>query len=88
MLPEQRPDPPGPVIAERIGRTRSMTAGSVRWLENAASGGHDLAALQQHRTAVTDEPAPLVAVSRSGTGRSGLRAAYGPGGLLGARRRG
>lgn len=58
--------------------------GSVKWLENSAFDGHDLAALQKHRAAVTDAPVPLVAVSRSGVSCSGLRAVYGPEELLGA----
>lgn len=34
--------------------------GSVKWLENSAFDSHDLAALQKHRAAITDEPVPLV----------------------------
>ncbi|MFD4241244.1 ATP-binding protein [Streptomyces sp. NPDC058525] len=61
--------------------------GSVKWLENSSFDSHDLAALQKHRAAITDEPVPLVAVSRNGTTCSGLQVAYGPGELLGAWRR-
>ncbi|CAL9308143.1 hypothetical protein SUDANB51_03901 [Streptomyces sp. enrichment culture] len=61
--------------------------GSVKWLENSTFDSHDLAALQKHRAAVTDEPVPLVAVSRSGIRCSGLQAAYGPDELLTAWRR-
>ncbi|PAZ14093.1 ATPase [Streptomyces sp. SA15] len=61
--------------------------GSVKWLENSAFDSHDLAALQKHRAAITDDPVPLVAVSRSGVSCSGLQAAYGPEELLGAWRR-
>ena len=61
--------------------------GSVEWLENSPFDNHDLAALQKHRAAITDEPGPLVAVSRNGTTCSGLQAAYGPEELLGAWRR-
>ncbi|MFM9594307.1 ATP-binding protein [Streptomyces scabiei] len=61
--------------------------GSVKWLENSAFDDHDLAALQKHRASLTDRPVPLVAVSRSGVGCSGLQAAYGPDELLGAWRR-
>ncbi len=61
--------------------------GSVKWLENSAFDSHDLAALQKHRAAVTDEPVPLVAVSRNGTSCSGLQAAYEPEQLLSAWRR-
>ncbi|MFG1874062.1 hypothetical protein ACGFIV_04400 [Sphaerisporangium sp. NPDC049003] len=34
--------------------------------------------LRKRRAAITDEPVPLVAVSRNGTSCSGLQAAYGP----------
>lgn len=61
--------------------------GSVKWLENSAFDDHDLAALQKHRASLTDRPVPLVAVSRSGVGCAGLRAAYGPDELFGAWRR-
>lgn len=58
--------------------------GSVKWLENSAFDRHDLAALLKHRAAITDEPVPLVAVSRNGVSCSGLEAAYGPKELLDA----
>jgi hypothetical protein len=58
--------------------------GSIKWLEHSAFDSHDLAALQKHRAAITDEPVPLVAVSRSGVGCSGLQAVYGPQELLNA----
>ena len=61
--------------------------GSVKWLENSAFDNHDLATLQKHRAAITDEPVPLVAVSRNGVSCSGLQAAYGPEELLSAWRR-
>ncbi|MGW0928640.1 ATP-binding protein [Streptomyces sp. NPDC002644] len=66
---------------------RLLFLGSVKWLENAAFDAHDLAALQKHRAALTDEPLPLVAVSRSGVSCSGLDGVYGPEDLLGAWRR-
>ena len=56
--------------------------GSVKGLENSVFDSHDLAAPQKHRAAITDEPVPLVAASRSGVGCSGLQAAYGPEELL------
>jgi uncharacterized protein len=55
-----------------------------KWLENFTFDSHDLAALQKHRAAITDEPVPLVAVARSGIGCSGLQAVYGPQELLSA----
>ncbi|GAA3866357.1 ATP-binding protein [Streptomyces lacrimifluminis] len=61
--------------------------GSVKWLGSAPFDNHDLAALQKHRAAITDEPVPLVAVSRNGVSCSGLQATYGPDELLGAWRR-
>jgi AAA+ ATPase superfamily predicted ATPase len=56
--------------------------GSVKWLEKAPFDAHDLAALHKHRASLTDEPIPLVAVSRSGVTCSGLQAAFGPEELL------
>ncbi|WP_329572357.1 ATP-binding protein [Kitasatospora sp. NBC_01266] len=58
--------------------------GSVKWLETSPFDAHDLAALHKHRATFTDDPIPLVAVSRSGVSCSGLQAAYGPEELLGA----
>lgn len=58
--------------------------GSVKWLEQSAFDGHDLAALHKHRAALTDDPVPLLAVSRSGVSCAGLQAAYGPEQLLAA----
>ncbi|MDQ0933873.1 hypothetical protein QFZ49_003813 [Streptomyces turgidiscabies] len=52
--------------------------GSVKRLENSAFDSHDLAALQKHRAAITDEPVHLVAASRNGISCSGFQAAYGP----------
>lgn len=63
---------------------RLLFLGSVKWLENSAFDSHDLAALQKHRAAITEEPVPLVAVSRNGVACSGLQAVYGPGELLSA----
>ncbi|MFI9580975.1 ATP-binding protein [Streptomyces sp. NPDC052236] len=58
--------------------------GSVKWLENSMFDSHDLAALHKHRAAITDDPVPLVAVSRSGISCSGLQATYGPENLISA----
>lgn len=58
--------------------------GSIKWLENAAFDARDLAALHRHRAALTDEPVPLIALSRSGVRCSGLDAAFGPEELLSA----
>jgi AAA+ ATPase superfamily predicted ATPase len=56
--------------------------GSIKWLERSPFDHRDLAALQKHRAALTDEPVPLIAVSRSGVAATGLTASYGPAELL------
>ncbi|BCJ46273.1 ATPase AAA [Actinoplanes ianthinogenes] len=56
--------------------------GSVKWLERSPFDEHDLLALQRHRAAVTDDPIPLLAISRSGVQATGLHATYGPAELL------
>jgi AAA+ ATPase superfamily predicted ATPase len=58
--------------------------GSVKWLETSAFDAHDLAALHKHRAVLTEDPTPLVAVSRSGVTCSGLQATFGPEELLSA----
>ncbi|MBL7488273.1 ATP-binding protein [Frankia sp. AgB1.9] len=58
--------------------------GSIKWLERSAFDSHDLAALQKHRAALTDEPIPLMAISRGEVTASGLTAVYGPVELLAA----
>ena len=63
---------------------RLLFLGSIKWLEKTAFDNHDLAALQKHRAALTDDPVPLVAVSRNGINCSGLQASYGPADLLAA----
>ncbi|MEU1278974.1 ATP-binding protein [Streptomyces sp. NPDC005805] len=59
-----------------------LFAGSVKWLDTSPFDRHDLAALHRHRAALSDEPLPLVAVSRSGVACEGLDAVYGPEELL------
>lgn len=63
---------------------RLLFVGSVKWLEKSPFDSHDLAALHKHRAALTDEPVPLVVVSRSGVTCDGPQAVYGPAELLGA----
>jgi hypothetical protein len=58
--------------------------GSVKWLETAQFDAHDLVALQRHRDRVTGDPAPLIAVSRSGASTTGADAAFTPADLIGA----
>ncbi len=61
-----------------------LFVGSIKWLEDSSFDAHDLAALHKHRTALTEAPLPLVAVSRAGVSTSGLQAVYGPEALVGA----
>lgn len=61
-----------------------LFVGSVKWWENSPFDRHDLAALHRHRAALTPEPVPVIAVSRSGIDCAGLDAAYGPAELLAA----
>jgi uncharacterized protein len=69
-------------IAKAAGGTpvarRLLFLGSMKWLERSPFDDHDLVALHRHRSALTDEPLPLLAVSRSGVTAGGLAAAYGP----------
>jgi uncharacterized protein len=58
--------------------------GSIKWLERSPFDNHDLLALQRHRSALTDDPVPLVAVSRSGVNATGLDVSYGSADLLAA----
>jgi len=73
-----------------VGADREPTArqlffvGSIKWLERSAFDNHDLVALQRHRAAITDQPIPLLAISRSGVDAPGLDVSYGPAELLGA----
>jgi AAA+ ATPase superfamily predicted ATPase len=61
---------------------RLLFLGSIKWLENKPFDHHDLLALQRHRAAITDDPVPLLAISRSGVDAPGLDATYGPADLL------
>ncbi|MFC8044381.1 ATP-binding protein [Nocardia sp. NPDC057353] len=61
-----------------------LFVGSVKWLENSPFDRHDLAALHRHRAALTAEPVPVLAVSRSEFDCRGLDATYGPAELLAA----
>ena len=67
--------------------TRLFFIGSIKWLERSPFDNHDLVALQRHRAALTDDPVPLLAISRSGVETEGLDASYGPDDLLRAWRR-
>ncbi len=56
--------------------------GSIKWLEKAPFDAHDLIALQRHRDRVTEQPIPLIAVSRSGCSAEHVDAVFGPEDLL------
>jgi hypothetical protein len=79
---------PDDVEIDIVGADRAPVAkepvfvGSIKWLERSPFDRHVLAALHRHRAALTDEPVPVVAVSRSGVDCPGLDAACGPGDLL------
>lgn len=66
----------GPIAKELL------FVGSVKWLEHSPFDRHDLAALHGHRAALTADPLPTVAVSRSGIDCTGIDATYGPADLL------
>jgi uncharacterized protein len=63
---------------------RLLFVGSIKWLEGAGFDAHDLVALQRHRAALTDDPIPTVAVSRSAVTCTGMDVVYGPQDLLAA----
>lgn len=56
--------------------------GSIKWLENSPFDDHDRASLTRHWAALTDQPIPLIAVTRSGATAHGLDAIYGPADIL------
>ncbi|MDQ2811841.1 MAG: ATP-binding protein [Actinomycetota bacterium] len=68
--------------------TRLFFVGSIKWQENVAFDRHDEAALMRHRSQLTDEPVPVVAVSRSGIDCSAVDARYTPEDLIKAWRPG
>ena len=59
-----------------------LFVGSIKRLEQSPFDRHDLAALHRHRVALTAEPVPVVAISRSGIDCPGLDAVYGRDDLL------
>lgn len=60
-----------------------LFVGSIKWL-NTPFDDHDKAALLKHWAELTDQPTPLVAVSRSGVTCKGVDAVFGPADLLSA----
>jgi uncharacterized protein len=57
--------------------------GSIKWL-NTPFDAHDKASLLKHWAEFTEQPLPLVAVSRSGVSCKGIDASFGPTDLLAA----
>jgi hypothetical protein len=66
----------GPVAKELL------FVGSIKWLEQAPFDARDLADLHRHRAAISIDPLPVVAISRSGATCRGLDAVYDPDDLL------
>lgn len=58
-----------------------LFVGSIKWLDSAFDE-HDKAELLRHWAALTDQPLPLVAVSRSGVQCREIDAAFGPDDLI------
>ncbi|WP_034263935.1 ATP-binding protein [Actinospica robiniae] len=56
--------------------------GSIKWLENAPFDDHDMLALQRHRLRITDQPLPLIAISRAGSTTKHADAVFGPDDLI------
>lgn len=71
-----------------VGADRSPVAsrlafvGSIKWHDHAPFDRHDEASLMRQRGQLTDDPIPLVAVSRSGVDASAVDARYGPADLI------
>jgi uncharacterized protein len=71
-----------------VGADRSPVAsrlafvGSIKWHDHAPFDRHDEASLMRQRAQLTDDPIPLVAVSRSGIDATAADARYGPADLI------
>ncbi|WP_199039727.1 ATP-binding protein [Glycomyces salinus] len=73
------------VIADRAPIAEELRAiGSIKWRDEAPFDLRDLTSLENHRSSLTDEPIPLIAVSRSGVTAKRVDGAYGPEELLSA----
>lgn len=59
-----------------------LFVGSVKWLEHTPFDDRDHARMLRHRAALTDEPLPTVAVTRTATDCRGPDAVYAPNDLL------
>jgi hypothetical protein len=64
-----------------------LFVGSIKWHDRSPFDDHDLADLHRHRAALTTEPLPTVAVSRTGVTCRGIQASYGPDDLISAWKR-
>jgi AAA+ ATPase superfamily predicted ATPase len=62
--------------------SRLLFVGSVKWQDNSRFDRHDGAALMRQRAQLTDDPIPVVAVSRNGFDRAMVDARYGPDDLI------
>jgi DNA-binding transcriptional ArsR family regulator len=62
--------------------TSLVFVGSIKWQDHTAFDRHDEAALMRQRGQLTDDPIPLVAVSRSGIDSPAVDARYGPEDLI------
>jgi hypothetical protein len=62
--------------------TSLIFAGSIKWHDRTAFDRHDEATLMRQRAQLTDDPVPLVAVSRSGFDSPAVDARYGPDDLI------
>ena len=64
-----------------------LFVGSIKWHDRSPFDDHDLADLHRNRAALTTEPLPTVAVSRTGVTCRGIQASYGPDDLISAWKR-
>jgi hypothetical protein len=62
--------------------SRLLFVGSVKWQDNMPFDRHDEAVLMRQRAELTDEPIPVVAVSRNGFDDLRVNARYGPDDLI------
>jgi hypothetical protein len=62
--------------------SRLVFVGSVKWQDNMPFDRRDEAALMRQRTQLTDDPIPMVAVSKSGFDGLTVNARYGPNDLI------
>ncbi|WP_335986443.1 ATP-binding protein [Glycomyces sp. MUSA5-2] len=73
------------VVADRGPIAKEVRAiGSIKWRDEAPFDVRDLTRLENQRSALTDGPLPLIAVSRSGVTAKRVDGAYGPEDLLAA----